>query len=218
MKIICIGLALLFFISASVFAQTDMILEGLLDIGLTCQSDPCPVTPLINIYDRPDEKAKIIGTIDILDNKSWPDNDEFAYETPAVDVFDTKENWYEVRLHGQTGWIKSAKAYTYLPYPELLKDKMSFISVPDVAVRQSPSESSKILKVLQKKNDELQISVDVLDIRRDAGKTPWIKINIMSDSICSPGYDVPSPRVLATGWIKAYENNKPTVWFYSRGC
>jgi hypothetical protein len=217
MKTLILSFVFLSLISISAHAQNYKALTGLLEAGLRC-NDQIPCDGMINVYKAPSDHAGILAKIKLSDSETWPDNEESGYEIPAIVVFGVKDGWYQVRLQGQEGWIRSDPAYHYFSYPELLKDRMSFISVNGIALRQRPSEDSKIVRRLENEHNGSETPVKILDVMQGRNKDTWIKIETPARSVCDPGDDTPPQRIPVEGWIKAYDDSKPTVWFYSRGC
>ena len=142
---------------------------------------------------------------------------ESSYEEAAAEVFALVGDWYKLRTaDGAFAWLPASSAGRFWPLSELPVGRLAYLtptwrgfvwSEPGVGapfnVYSQPSGAARPKQ-----------SVLVLGSHR-VGSTLWFRVRVLSASGC----DSEVPRVLAIGWVPAYDTEgQPAVWFHSRGC
>lgn len=142
---------------------------------------------------------------------------EYDYEMPAAIVLEQRNGWFRVRLQQGSAWIKASLSNRFMPLHELFEEFIGvtsidkaftgrLLSAPDLtatgagAVRVSPLQPVQVLEM------------------RDAGGQTFVKVEVMSHSLCAAGAHGP-PDIVATGWLPLHgPRGEPTIWYSSRGC
>jgi hypothetical protein len=140
---------------------------------------------------------------------------EYDYEMPAAIVVERRNGWFRVKLAKGSGWIKASTTDRFMPLADLFEEFVGVTSIdqsftgnlltaPDVrATAAAPVKPGQ--------------SVQVIEMRDVDGRT-FVKIDVMSHSVCDAGASGP-PDVVATGWLPLHASTgDPTIWFSSRGC
>lgn len=152
--------------------------------------------------------------------------EESEYEIQALIAYERAGQWFRIAVPHGSAWMMNTHPEHFHPYPKLLQDKLTHMTVGwDGRLWSRPGASSaravspKVKPLLKGQEDAgnwrtPNVDVDVLAIRHVAGKT-WIQVRV-TDGHCGDG----NPVTLDTGWVPAYhpEGKRPLVWFYSRGC
>lgn len=187
---------------------------GLVDIGLGCTMPTCLPVPVYDSASGDD----VTATITPADSKTWPRAEEFEYELPgAVITAQAANGRYEVSFDdGKKGWVapdKVKKAYTY---PDILADKLAYLEVAEVPLYEAPL-AKKAFDTLASPSPESQLPVKVIETALDSNANWWIKVEALDRSPCEATQDNP-PKTVKAGWVPAFNDDKRTLWFYSRGC
>jgi hypothetical protein len=141
---------------------------------------------------------------------------EYDYDMPGAIVLEQRSGWFRVRLREGSGWIKASITDRFMPIAELFEEFVGVTSITGSFTGQLLSEPGGRAAATAPKVGPLQ-SVQVLELR-EAGGRSFVKVDVMSHSLCVAG-DKGPPEVVATGWLPLHApSGDPTVWFSSRGC
>ncbi len=149
----------------------------------------------------------------------WPDHEEYDYEEKGAVVYEVTDDWYKIKIKDEYLWLYKNQAGTFHAYPQILSDRLTYLPDWDFMLwdRQGGAARSIPHPYAQPNwpEDGYEVAVNVLSIEK-TDQEWWIKVEILDNSACiSEG----KPKILATGWLPAYtQDNKRTIWFYSRGC
>ena len=141
---------------------------------------------------------------------------ESGYEIPAVVVYERSRSWFRIALQRGSAWMVRDNLNDFQPYPELLKDKLSFVRKGwDGKLWRTPgSGTGERIPAAWGPYLADGIGVDVLAIQRVGGAI-WLRVQLKTESCGETLIGVKS----AAGWIPAYlSSGTPSVWFFSRGC
>jgi len=235
MKIVILCVFSVLTISPLLVAAEDRII-GLLTLPQVFGNGACDrfEAETIAVYKRP-EKVDTIGTIQVEKQWQFPVNGggcsglkvtsqhreeiefsgklptkEFDYEFPAAIVVEIQKNWFRIKLFRGTGWVHASSRNSYLSLEKLLLTNLVYFTDSwDSIIYETPAKGSN--KVSLKTNT----SVNVLAHQWVNNKL-WIKVKFPAKDACG---DVDTSIKPVTGWIPAHsKNNRPNLWFYSRGC
>jgi hypothetical protein len=237
--------ALLFFFIASVGAQAQSGWEyldqtpermiGLLDlpdiVGDGCGALEKRATA--RVTGAPSQHGSHVGTVYMRDEgnggcglmiertdgaKEEVPTLESGYEIGAAIVYERRGTWFRIRLKSGSAWMRRNDSKDFLSYPELLRDRLSYILQGwDGTLRRTPSTSGQVLPLSAewKAHPDQQVDIEYLGSRR-AGSELWIHIQFVAERC---GQSVEGVMQPVTGWIPAYKSNRsPSAWFSSRGC
>lgn len=141
---------------------------------------------------------------------------EYDYEMPGAIVLEQQSGWFRVRLQQGSGWIKASIADRFMPIAELFEEFVGVTSITQSFTGPLLAEPGG-RAVTPAPKVVPPHPVQVLEFR-DAGGRSFVKVDVMSHSLCDAGNHGP-PEVVATGWLPLHAaNGDPTVWFSSRGC
>ena len=141
---------------------------------------------------------------------------EYDYEMPGAIVLEQRSGWFRVRLQQGSGWIKASIGDRFMPIAELFEEFVGVTRLTQSFTGQLLAEPGGRVAATASKVGPLQ-TVQVLEFR-DAGGRSFVKVDVMSHSLCDASNHGP-PEVVATGWLPLHAaNGDPTVWFSSRGC
>lgn len=142
---------------------------------------------------------------------------ESGYEIPAAIVYERRGTWFRIRLVKGSAWIRRTDPEEFLPYPDMLREKLAYpLQSWDGTLRQTPGASGAVTPLTSGWKAQLdhQLTIEYLGSRR-AGDDLWIHIRLIVD-VCDQKPEGVTP---VSGWIPAYQANRsPSVWFSSRGC
>ena len=150
---------------------------------------------------RPDN-----STIEKLPSK------EFEYEkSPAVIVFEKRNDWYRIQMENGSGWVSVTTENTFLPLMELFSSHKPYLTNEwDGRIWQSPNIGAK-----QVTGAKPGIAVRVLKSNLVDGKL-WIAVLLPAEDDCG---DIDNSIPPTQGWIPAHsKSGNVTLWFNSRGC
>jgi hypothetical protein len=136
---------------------------------------------------------------------------EDGYEERVFVAVEHTGRWARIRLDAgkSTGWIHLSKSDEIIPYDDLVIGRMAELtSAWDGRIHPRPGGPARKL------DPKSVRGVTALDSRRLDGKL-WLQVRLLAENPC----EVHEPRILTTGWIRAYSAKKqPTVSHFSRGC
>ncbi len=142
---------------------------------------------------------------------------ESDYEIPAAIVYERSAPWFRIALPNGSAWLLHAREADFLPYPNLLTNRLAYVRAGwDEVLRDSPDSPRGIqtLTAAWKTYSAKDVPVDVLGSRRVRGVL-WLHVRLR-DETCGDALEGVEPL---TGWVPAYRLSGDTsVWFYSRGC
>jgi hypothetical protein len=142
---------------------------------------------------------------------------ESGYETPAAIVYQRAGLWFRIALQQGSAWVERDDSKGFLPYPEILTDRLSYMGKGwDGRVWSTPGASGAATPLPPgwKAYLSQEIPIDLLGTRR-MGDEVWIHIRLLIER-CGETLQGVSP---ATGWVRAYQSSgSPSAWFSSRGC
>ena len=159
--------------------------------------------------------ALLVVRVEGKDDEELP-ADEISYEIPAAVVYERSGPWFRVALQRGSAWITRKDAGNFQSYPELLKERLSYVRKGwDGRLSPAPGSGPGIrLPVAWSRYLADNIPVEVLEVQR-VGDVPWILVRLQTES-CGEALAGVEP---ATGWIPAYQaSGRTAVWFYARGC
>jgi hypothetical protein len=142
---------------------------------------------------------------------------ESGYELPAAIVLQREGRWFRIALQQGSSWIERANSDDFLPYPDLLQERLTYIragwdgriwKIPDTSdVIPIPAEWRRYLTQ--------DVPIEFLDSRR-LGDQTWILVRLDPSDRCGETLEGVSA---VSGWIPAHRaSGAPSAWFYSRGC
>ena len=100
----------------------------------------------------------------------------------------------------------------FLPLEPTLRDRLTYLTeARDGTVHFEPDAASSRVPV-PSLGDAGEALAALLGTRMVDGAL-WLEIEVL-DRIC----EADTARTVARGWIRAWTDGKPTMWFYSRGC
>lgn len=144
-------------------------------------------------------------------------NDESDYEVSALVVLDRRGPWFQVALQSGRAWLRHEPEGDFLPYPELLTDRLAYLRAGwDGRLWTSPeAKAPQPATAAWRKIASDEVVIELLGVRR-LGNVVWIRVRTLSANACDP--DFPGAPSI-TGWLPAYRASGQTAaWFYSRGC
>jgi hypothetical protein len=143
---------------------------------------------------------------------------ESGYEIPAAIVYERRGSWFRIRLKNGSAWIQRRDSHNFLPYPDVLRERLAHtLQTWDGTLRETPGSSGRIIPLGAGWNALLDraLSIEFLGSRR-AGNDVWIHIRLLSETACDRKLE---GVATVSGWIPAYRPNRsPSAWFSSRGC
>lgn len=186
-------------------------LLGMLRLGVIADGSGLLPGP-IQLRAAPSDSADTLVTV-----TRWQDvlAEEIGYEEPAIVVWRVALPWVLIATRDSLrGWIRAPDGSSIVLMPELLKDRLSYLTgVWDGTLFGTPGVGNATA-VVGVTRDEGEASADVSETRM-VGDTLWVHVQVHDQSPCNATGD---PKVIADGWVKAWTGGKPTVWYYSRGC
>lgn len=186
-------------------------LLGLLQLGAALDGGTLLPAPL-DLHGGPGDSAQVLTTV-----TRWSDlvGEEIGYEEPAIAVFRVAHPWYLVLTRDSIlGWVRLPAGGTVVPLVELLPEQLTYLTAAwDGEVRPEPGAGTP-RPVHGVVRDQGEASAEVLEARQ-VGDALWLHVRVHRDSPCETAGEV---EVVAEGWVPAWTNGQPTVWYYSRGC
>lgn len=142
---------------------------------------------------------------------------ESDYELPAAIVLDRTGSWFRIALQRGDGWIERTDASDFLGYPDLLRDRLSYLprgwngqlwGTPG-APTPSPLPAGWRARL------GAEIPIEFLRTMQADGRT-WMQVRLDPSKGCSAPPTTVAP---ITGWIPIHRpSGQPSAWFFSRGC
>ena len=141
---------------------------------------------------------------------------EYDYEMPAAIVLEHHNDWFRIRLHEQSAWLKASVVDQFMPLSDLFEEFVGVTAISkSFSGRLVGSPGALTGPILPRVVPNQPVRV--IEIRESLGRS-WVQLEVLSNSACTAGKDGP-PEVIATGWLPLHDNDgEPTVWFSSRGC
>lgn len=211
-------------------------LAGLLDLPAIIQYG-CggPVKrDTARVFATPSEEGAHVGTVYMRDEgdagcglmleradgrKETIPTMESGYEIPAAMVYERRGTWFRIRLAKGSAWIRHTSVDDFLPYPDLLRSKLSFIPQGwDGVLREGAGSAHKVVPLPREWAELLDrgLDIDYLGSRRVGGEL-WVRVRLSSGPESCGATPKELPRV--SGWMPAYRKSRtPSLWFASRGC
>ena len=138
--------------------------------------------------------------------------EEYDYEAPGAVVLEKRGDWFRVRLHNGSAWLRASEKSEFFSLQRLFANAPTHLTDGfDGRLAASPGAPLSI------RSDSVLAgrSINVLDSGDVAGRL-WVRVEVMSWSLCE---SVETPTVLARGWLPVHApSGEPFVWFSSRGC
>jgi len=170
-------------------------------IGWLAQSEPCQLT----LRHEGTSKTEELPTA------------ESSYEVPAAIVLQREGLWFRIALQRGSSWIARANADDFLPYPDLLADRLSYVPTGwDGRLWDAPgSTDPRPLPAAWRPHLQREAPIQFLASRRVGAQT-WIQVRLDPSARCG---DALAGVSAVTGWLPAHRpSGAPSAWFYSRGC
>ena len=232
---------------AGVGAQRQFVTEhqpservvGLLnlpDVTRGYADDACRGTglPSLDLVREPSEAAPVIGSIRLGMHQEYGcgllfrrrgytvdeelPTQESDYEIAAAVVHERRGEWFRIALPRGSAWIEREEEDDFLPYPQILARRLSHLSKDwDGLLRRSASAKGQVLPVPVEWKERIprQIAIEVLRVRH-SDNGDWMRIRFVTGRCGDESTTTLKPM---EGWVPAYQpDEKPTAWFYSRGC
>jgi hypothetical protein len=216
-------------------SKTPERLIGILDVPEIVQGG-CGTAPnraTVRVFSAPSQNAPMVGTIywhevpaiqcDLMIEKAGGVKEgvptlESGYEIPAAIVFERRGQWFRIRLKNGSAWIRRTDEKDFLPYPDVLVEKLAHTMQSwDGTLRATPGLSGRVTPLSSgwKALTDRQLSFEYLGSRR-VGSELWLHIRLAAKGSCDQIYDDVTD---VEGWIPAYHADRTTLaWFSSRGC
>jgi hypothetical protein len=185
------------------------------------------------VFDSPSQTGAHVGTIYMRDEgnagcglmiersggvKEEVPTLESGYEIGAAIVYERRGSWFRIRLKDGFVWMRRGDQKDFLPYPEILRNHLSYILQGwDGTLRETPGSSGRVRPLTSEWRPRVnqQIDIEYLGSRR-IGSELWIRVQFVTERCGQTVEGVPQPM---TGWIRAYQSGRsPSAWFSSRGC
>ena len=137
---------------------------------------------------------------------------EHGYEESAAVVYANDGAWLLAGLRdGGRTWLRRDLG-EFIPLEPLLRERLSHLTEAwDGTLRFAPGTAATP-EALRHRDGEGTPPVRLLGTRMVNGAL-WLEVEVL-DQVCE-GAD---SRPVARGWLPAWRNKAPTVWFHSRGC
>ena len=138
---------------------------------------------------------------------------EHAYEESSAVVYGLEGGWVLVGLRdGGRAWLRR-RLGEFLPLEPLLRDRLTYLTDAwDGTLRFAPDAAATPERIPRRGGDEREPPVRLLGTRMVNGEL-WLEVEVL-DQVCEGD----EPRPVAKGWLRAWRDAKPAVWYYSRGC
>jgi hypothetical protein len=232
------GLAagVMLFTTGSIASAQDKVL-GLLSLPEAFGYGPCQAfaPEVVALYEAPSATASSSASIQVDQHWSFAPHGgceglkvsvhrgaareelptlEYANESPAAVVLGVRDGWVKIRLANGSAWLRPTVRGRFMPMAELFSEYVTLTKLTDAhhgPLREKPAEDGGGAAV------PARSPVRVLEFR-EAGNETWLRVALMSHSICDAETGGP-PEVKSLGWVRAHSpSGEPTVWFSARGC
>jgi hypothetical protein len=131
----------------------------------------------------------------------------YSDEDMGFTVVERDGLWVRIRLDHGTGWIRLSEGDRVDDYEDLVADQAEMTKAWDGHLSSRPNGSWRVIAPIEHQY------VTVIDSRRVHGRL-WFKVRLLAES----PHEVKDPRVLATGWVRAYSDKRQPTVFPDRGC
>jgi len=206
------------------------------DVTANYADDACRMTglPSLDLFREPSRTAPVIGNIRLGEHRDagcallfrrrgysvdeeMP-TQESGYEIAAAVVHERRDHWFRIALPRGSAWVERAKDEDFLPYPEILARRLSYLMNDwDGQLRRSPSAKAPALPLPAEWKERIpsQIGIQVLRVRRSDNED-WMRVRIVTGRCGDDSTKTVKP---IEGWVPVHRpDGKPTAWFHSRGC
>jgi len=142
---------------------------------------------------------------------------ESDYELPAAIVLQREGPWFRIALQQGSSWIEHANQDDFLPYPDLLKERLTYLRTGwDGGMWKTPGTSDVTpLPAAWRPHLSQDVPIEFLDSRR-LGNQTWMLVRLDPSDRCGEKLEGVDP---VAGWIPAHRpSGASSAWFYSRGC
>lgn len=147
------------------------------------------------------------------DSLSRFDTREHAYEESAAVVYGVEGAWLLVGMRdGGRTWLPRGIG-EFLPLEPLLRERLTHLTDAwDGTLRFAPDAAATPESLPPRDAGDGAYPVRLLGTRVVDGAL-WLEVEVL-DRVCEAG----DPQPVAKGWLRAWRDGTPTVWFHSRGC
>lgn len=141
---------------------------------------------------------------------------EHGYEESSAVVYGIDGGWLLVGLpDGGRTWLRR-RLGEFVPLEPLLRERLTYLSEAwDGTLRFAP-DTAATPEALARREPAAGAGegppVRLLGTRMVNGAL-WLEVEVL-DQVCEGG----ESRPVARGWLRAWSNGVPTVWYHSRGC
>ncbi len=175
--------------------------------GVRAQSPPPPLPPagspdsLLGLFVLPPDSLRRLETR------------EHGYEESAAVVYGLDGGWVLVGLQDSgRAWLRRDLGEV-LPLEHLLRERLTYLTEAwDGTLRFAPDPSAAPERLPRRRAGAEGPPVRLLGTRMVTGAL-WLEVEVL-DQVCEGG----EPRPVAKGWLRAWQEGAPAVWFHSRGC
>lgn len=175
--------------------------------GIRAQSSPPPPPPagspdsLLGLFVLPPDSLRRLETR------------EHGYEESAAVMYALDGGWVLVGVQDSgRAWLRRDLGEV-LPLERLLRERLTYLTETwDGTLRFAPDPSAAPERLRGHRAGAEGPPVRLLGTRMVNGAL-WLEVEVL-DQVCEGG----DPRPVAKGWLRAWREGLPTVWFYSRGC
>jgi hypothetical protein len=221
---------LLLFVCLAQPVRAEDKVYGLLELGALCWWECEGHDQAVFLYKERSQyaapalilKREMLFPVPDQDNREspyWPDHEEYDYEEKGAVVYEVIDDWYKIKIKNEYLWLYKNQAGTFHAYPQILRDRLTYLPDWDFLLWDRQGGTARSIPPPYAPpnwpEDGNEVAVNVLSIKK-TDREWWIEVEILDNSACTSGGE---PKTLATGWLPAYtQDNKRTIWFYSRGC
>lgn len=175
--------------------------------GVRAQSPPPPLPP-------PGSPDSLLGLLVLPpDSLVRLETREHGYEESAAVVYALDGGWALVGLRDSgRAWVRRDLG-EFLPLEPLLRERLTYLTDAwDGTLRFAPDPSATPARLPRRRDGESGPPARLLGTRMVNGAL-WLEVEVL-DQVCEGG----EPRPVAKGWLRAWREGLPVVWFHSRGC
>lgn len=138
---------------------------------------------------------------------------EYGYEQPGAIVLAQKENWFEITLGTGSAWIHPKYPNQFLPVERFLSQWVYFTRDSNHLLYSTPDLSSSITRLKTPKGEPPFASVR--SFKRKNGRL-WVRLETLTEVPCAGDGVVFETQ---SGWMPFHgREQRPAIWFFSRGC